>query len=84
MTKQTFTAFPKTEQNLKEFIAHIDVERFKKYPIPACSFHFKDCLGMCCSLRVAVTQEEAGVLARLAKERARDFEKMGLRFTAAI
>ena len=71
MKNQAVTAFPNTEHNLKDLIRRIDVERFRKERIPACSFLSSPCMGMCCSLPVAVTREETEVLNQLAKNKAR-------------
>lgn len=75
------TAFPETEQKLKAVITVIDTRRLKEELVPACSFLSRQCTGMCCSLPVMVTQEEASVLARLQNEKIREFEKMGLRLS---
>ncbi|MCX5701635.1 MAG: hypothetical protein NTW64_01485 [Candidatus Omnitrophica bacterium] len=84
MPQQTFTAFSSTEANLKDLIRHIDAERFRKEHVPVCSFLSKNCLGACCSLPVAVTQEEAEVLSRLVKDRADVFRKMGKNIRGAV
>jgi hypothetical protein len=84
MQNKGLTAFPSTEGNLKELIGHIDVERFRKERVPACSFLSKNCTGMCCSLPVAVTQEETEVLTRLVKDKAKAFREMGLKIRGAV
>jgi hypothetical protein len=76
---RNFTAFPLIEDNLRDLIRHIDAESLRKKRIPACSFLSHECIGMCCSLPVAVTQEEAGILTRLVKDKAKEFRNMGLR-----
>ncbi|MGD0336569.1 MAG: hypothetical protein ABSB18_05655 [Candidatus Omnitrophota bacterium] len=84
MQNKSFTAFPSTESNLKELIARIDIERFRKERVPACSFLSKNCIGMCCSLPVAVTLEEAEVLTRLVKDKTKVFRKMRLKIRGAV
>lgn len=77
MPQQTVTAFSSTEENLKNLISYVDAERFRKEYVPVCSFLSKNCFGACCSLPVAVTQEEAEVLTELVKDKARVFREMG-------
>ena len=71
------TAFPKTEQILKQRIKEIDVELFKKTTIRSCSSLFTNCWGMCCSLIVGLTEEEAEVLTTLVKEKQSIFNEIG-------
>lgn len=78
MQNQAVTAFTSTEQTLMDLVKCIDVERFRRERIPACSFLGRNCLGMCCSLPVAVTREETEVLTRLVKDKSGAFRKMGL------
>jgi hypothetical protein len=74
--QKSFTAFASTEENLKGLIQHIDSERLREERVPACSFLSKNCLGMCCSLPVAVTQEETEVLTKTVKDKSVIFMKM--------
>lgn len=64
-----YTAFPKTENNLRFLIKEIDTESFLQKRFSACSLSFQDCLGRCCSLKVAVTAEEIDVLKQLCREK---------------
>jgi hypothetical protein len=79
-----FTAFASTEENLKGLIQHFDSERLRKERVPACSFLSKNCLGICCSLPVAVTQEEAEILTKTTKDKIGIFMKMGKGFRGPV
>ncbi len=78
------TVFPETEQKLKALITSIDTPCLRGELVPACSFLAKHCSGMCCSLPVMVTQEEAGILTRLQKEKEPEFKNMGLRLAGPV
>jgi hypothetical protein len=71
------TAFPQLEQNLKGLIARVDCERFKAGSMTACSASFCGRFGMCCSLTVAVTKEEAETIQRLVADHVEFFKKSG-------
>jgi hypothetical protein len=68
MLKSNLTAFPRTEQRLREMIKTVDMDRIKKEVFPACSFLSAQCFGVCCSFKVAVTNEEAETLKAIVKE----------------
>ncbi|MBN1493831.1 MAG: hypothetical protein JW938_06745 [Candidatus Omnitrophica bacterium] len=71
------TAFPKTEERLRTLIKVIDTDRLRKGGVLACSFTTEKCFGMCCSLKVAVTAEEAEILTRLACDHSSELYRLG-------
>ncbi|HNV85892.1 MAG TPA: hypothetical protein PKL97_02855 [Candidatus Omnitrophota bacterium] len=84
MENQSFTAFPKTEERLRERIQSVEWGLFENYRQIPCSSVFQQCRGICCSLKVAVTQEELAVLRQLLKDQAVLFREMGIRIRKDI
>jgi hypothetical protein len=82
--KLHFTAFPKTENNLKRLVETIDAPSFLRKELAPCSSFFKECRGRCCSLKVALTSEETDVLTRLCKEKKDFFKRAGLKISQEI
>jgi len=72
------TAFPETEERLRELIRAVDRDRFETYRRVSCASLFHQCHGICCSLKVAVTREEIDVLRRLREERISLFQELGI------
>jgi hypothetical protein len=75
MLPKNLTAFPRTEQRLRDLITTVDIERLRKEVSPACSFLSEKCFGVCCSFKVAVTTEEAETLKAIVKENAAFFRR---------
>ncbi len=73
---KSFTAFPRTEENLRKLIKTVDRDRLKKELFPACSFLAHQCFGVCCSFKVAVTTEEALTLNTIVKDNAAYFKQV--------
>jgi hypothetical protein len=74
---ETFTAFPQLEHNLKSLVATVDREGFRTQSAPACSSSFCARFGMCCSLVVAVTKEEAETIQAVVSKRPDFFKGSG-------
>ncbi|UCG34713.1 MAG: hypothetical protein JSW17_04260 [Candidatus Omnitrophota bacterium] len=78
------TSFPEIEQILKERIKAIDYQSFEGICPGDCRKLFSECYGMCCSLYVGLTQEEADVLKKLAIEKAEEFRKIGVKLPEKV
>lgn len=80
----TYTAFPKTERGLRQWIRHVDHESFKVVKITPCSGLFSRCRGLCCSTPVAITEEENEVLSKLVVLKKDFFKEVGIIFNGRI
>ena len=80
---QALTAFGRAEASLRQRYAdtRIDAGEFQR-PLSRCAL--ATCRGTCCYDGIAVDDDTAGVLDRLAAERATSFADMGLKLPARV
>ncbi|MCP4651991.1 MAG: hypothetical protein GY858_01210 [Candidatus Omnitrophica bacterium] len=78
------TAFSEVEEVLKKRIKSIDYSAFNSECIGDCLMFFSQCFGMCCSLYVGITHQEAEVLKGLTIAKKEALTQIGVKLTSDV
>ena len=78
------TAFEGVEKILKERVAKIDGKAFKETCIGNCGSLFHLCFGMCCSLYVGITPQEADVLNEVTFDKSKELKEAGFKHDSPV